>query len=945
MAVQEFGSAGPVNFLLSRLGDVLVNETRLLRGVRWDLQFIYDEMESMNAFLLKSAEANGDDDHQVVAWTNQVKSVLISSQYYVNEYVRKLDGGHRPICCGPVGRFTRLLATIPARHQLATHIRDLKIQAREVGERQQRYGVTVPSVAAAQPQLMMTTYNQSQPGLEPEAPADDLGDSRRRRRRTIVEDDYDLFTEAATEIISWMEEEQDSGDVIAPEAVQPKVIPIVGPPGTGKTTLAQKVYDIYPSRSSSSSSSSCKVAWVSLGREQSVRKALETILAIIDNKIEGIENISSWQQDAIESMIKRRLECTKVLLVLDDVHSKSFCRQIRSVLNYVFGAGSAVLLVTTDTEVAKSCSPHRIYNFDDLFEHLKESAVNILLDRALSLHANNTPDIEALRDVLRSIIRKCSPYLFSMNMFLRCLYVNPDRKIEELQDLCNSLHDSSASTNVDKMIDFCYRSLPSHYRNCLAYLAISPTHDNTFKRSSLVRQWIAEGLIISRRNDVPAASEIDVAKRCYDALCDQKFLLPAVGSVPAGSPNGGSRHKVCMVHVMVFGFLSSIGEVQDNVDPELFPDMVKRISVQNGVRQTCAREDHNIGGVVTHLKSLSSDNLQLLKVLDLEGSTGFEEKHLKTICSVAVHLRYLSLRNVPGVGGLPGQIQNLQALETLDIRGTDVTSLDSVLCVKNLLVGRMDGSSFSTVKIPRDIRSARNIEVLFHVDVSDRADLLMHLGRLLKLRKLGVVVGPNQDSVMRLLFSQIEMLRNCLRSLSIRLEGANPGTGYNMAGSNMLSPPRMLQILRIHGAIFGLPHWIRRLHQLAKISLCNTCLTDVDLHILGKLPRLRSLFLRYAMTRGTTLVFPYGEFKEMQDLVIEDAELSVLFIGGTASKLERIVFKVNKMLSLHGVDRLQSLKELEMVGHDEDTWKIVRSAVRSNPNTIRYIYNGQVEPY
>jgi len=148
------GSAqGAVDSLLGRLTSALVEEAQLLGGVRGDVQFIKDEMESMNGFLMHVAEATGDDgeDHQVRAWMKQVADVAYSSQNCVDLYVHSLGprtaaGGNNGVL-GFVRRLPRLVWTLPTRHRLATQIRELKIRAREVGERRQRYGVEAPANA------------------------------------------------------------------------------------------------------------------------------------------------------------------------------------------------------------------------------------------------------------------------------------------------------------------------------------------------------------------------------------------------------------------------------------------------------------------------------------------------------------------------------------------------------------------------------------------------------------------------------------------------------------------------------------------------------------------------------------------------------------------------------------------------------------------------------
>lgn len=94
---------GAVTSLLSRAYGALAGGVKLLRGVRRDVEFIKDEMESMNAFLLKIAESGVDDGHQVLAWMTQVKEVADSSDRCVHKYMDCLDGGGHGGCCGCTG--------------------------------------------------------------------------------------------------------------------------------------------------------------------------------------------------------------------------------------------------------------------------------------------------------------------------------------------------------------------------------------------------------------------------------------------------------------------------------------------------------------------------------------------------------------------------------------------------------------------------------------------------------------------------------------------------------------------------------------------------------------------------------------------------------------------------------------------------------------------------
>ncbi|CAO2149065.1 unnamed protein product [Urochloa humidicola] len=150
MADMILGTAqGAVGSLLGRLASALGEEAQLLGGVRRDMQFIKDEMESMNGFLLHVVEAtgDGDKDHQVRAWMKQVAEVAYASRNCVDSCVHSLGTGTRAAEHGLLGyirMLPRLVWTLPTRHRITAEIRELKLRSREVGERRLRYGVEAP---------------------------------------------------------------------------------------------------------------------------------------------------------------------------------------------------------------------------------------------------------------------------------------------------------------------------------------------------------------------------------------------------------------------------------------------------------------------------------------------------------------------------------------------------------------------------------------------------------------------------------------------------------------------------------------------------------------------------------------------------------------------------------------------------------------------------------
>lgn len=138
-------SEATIKSLLTKLGTLLAEEYTLIRGVRGEIQFIRDELASMQAFLSNLSHSKEGHDDQTDDWMKQIREVAYDIEDCIDDFTHSLNPDRRgDDLWSIIIRALYELRTWRPRHNIAAKITELKERAQHVGERRNRYGVPNP---------------------------------------------------------------------------------------------------------------------------------------------------------------------------------------------------------------------------------------------------------------------------------------------------------------------------------------------------------------------------------------------------------------------------------------------------------------------------------------------------------------------------------------------------------------------------------------------------------------------------------------------------------------------------------------------------------------------------------------------------------------------------------------------------------------------------------
>ncbi|CAI9115201.1 OLC1v1016041C1 [Oldenlandia corymbosa var. corymbosa] len=478
-----------------------------------------------------------------------------------------------------------------------------------------------------------------------------------------------------------------------------QIVTIVGMPGVGKTTLAEKVYN-----DPSVSYNFCACAFTTVSQTfDKMRVLIDLLKQVSPDKHSKIT--PEMTVDDVSHQLRQILKRRSYLILLDDIWEGEVWQRLLQCFPDD-SVGSRILLTSHCHDVAHE--PHELkeLNKDDSLELLQRQ-----------LFGENGWPVE-LGDLGMKIADVCCGLPLTIVIVAGVL---KSTKPDDWMGILDTLSSGDLPKRCRDTLELSYRNLPEHLKPCFLYLAAFQ-EDELVSVRRLLHLWMAEGFIWRVEMMRPS----DVAEEYLKELIGRSLLL-------VSQQNSDGRVKSCRIHDLIYEFC-----LQKAKDEHLFqfleggynelsefnePRYARRLCIHSRVEHFiksklyCSRIrsllfNNTKNEIVKQDISFIMETSRLLRVLDLEKiclSHGIPSE-----IGLLVHLAYLAIGG--NISEIPPSIGNLSSLETFILvqwTEKDILLPDSFWNLQKLKHFYGKGDSFAVLPV-------ENFDNLSDLDELDR---------------------------------------------------------------------------------------------------------------------------------------------------------------------------------------------------------------------------------
>ncbi|RWR76928.1 putative disease resistance protein [Cinnamomum micranthum f. kanehirae] len=802
-------SEAVVSFVVGKLGALLIEEARLLYDVRDQFEWIVGELRRMQCFL-KDADAKQKEDERVRNWVKEIRDVSYDAEDVIDTFILTQTARasrrtrRRPFHC--VERYICIVCELTTRHRVAKKIQHIKMKIGDISSSLQTYGIR------------------------------DINDGGQETRLNIRRRYYALYEEP--DLIGMQESMATLKEQLINEEARRCVISIVGMGGSGKTTLAKKVYrDV-------KDNFDCH-AFIYLSQQYKITNVLINIMECV--KSLSLEEKEKSNEEDLRKKLRNHLSERRYLIVIDDIWTMEAWDELKLFLPDGLSK-SRVMLTTRNKEVA--------LHADNVIDHhyirlLNEDESWELFHKKIFPKGVVCP-LE-LMETGKKILAKCGGLPLAI-VVLGGLLSRRDKTFSAWSKVLDSVtwHLARDPNQCMEILSLSYYDLPHYLKPCFLYLGLFP-EDYEIKSKDLIRLWVAEGFIQQRGSEIME----DVAEDYLEELIGRSMI-----QVARMRSNGSV--STCRIHDLLHDLSKSEArqlnffEICGDNDTTSSPSSLRRVALHRNMDEyevinrsvATLRSMLCFSDSIIHFSSLFYRSGKLLRVLHVD-IADLHANVLPTEIEAAAHLRYL---RVYGIRSLPSSVNTLSNLQVV-ILSIDGGILPSAIWDLERL-RHLYAYNWDIDGRPR-LNNFRNLQTLCLNTGSWIED---GLEKLTNLRKLGI--SGDVRSPHKALFDAIEKWSN-LRSL--RLFGSSSIPPF-------VSFAHHQNLYKIHlgGPIENLP---KMPSDLAKLTMYGSQLQENAIEILEKLQNLRILKLLNGSYRSEKMICSSGGFPRLESLELDCSNL------------------------------------------------------------------------
>uniref|UniRef100_A0A0E0BTX0 AAA+ ATPase domain-containing protein n=1 Tax=Oryza glumipatula TaxID=40148 RepID=A0A0E0BTX0_9ORYZ len=609
-------ATGAMNTLLPKLGELLVGEYKLQKGVKGEIEELEKELKGMTAALHKVAETLVDQlDQQVKIWASYVRELSYDIEDAIDTFMLK-SKGHEPATS--FKKVTNLFNKFKTNHQIHGVIKDIMDQVKKVSERRDRYIVddnaARPTVVDVDPRIE-AMYRKTTELIGINKPKIEL-------TKRLLE--YDGSSKQQSNIIS-----------------------IVGFGGLGKTTLANSLFQELKAKFDS-------YCFVSVSLNPDINKILKNILLQLDEKkYSHIDE--AWQTKQLIDKIRDFLNNRRFLCVIDDVWKKPAWDTIKLAVQDA-KLGSKII-VTTRNKVVAEHAGGGVYEMKPLSD---DDSRQLFCKRIFDSNDDCPAD---LCGVTEKILKKCGGVPLAI-ITTACLLASKPRNSQEWDKVNKSigfgLEDNLDVDKMRKILSLSFNDLPFHLKTCLLSLSKYPEDE-------LIRK---DRVLLQMKHDLQGQA-CRRLESYFSELINRSLIQPMSGDYYW--LEDGKVHA-CKVHDMVLELINQLSVEEDFVTTYLSDGKctyttqkkkIRRLSLHNSnksyasqeAREQLSKLEDCSGMDKNHLNHL--DKLRLLRFLRLGHYSATE---LPESIGKLESLETLDIRVKLAQGLMLGDMKSLQEL-------------------------------------------------------------------------------------------------------------------------------------------------------------------------------------------------------------------------------------------------------------------------------------------